>query len=102
MLPPPSPAGVAELADARDLGSRGRKAVQVQLLSPALRSIGTSATHVGRDVDKNGSFLPLSLTNSREPFTGTLDRPDKSLHPARQLGNGGQEPFPIRGGSPLM
>ena len=28
-------AGVAELADARDLGSRGRKVVQVQLLSPA-------------------------------------------------------------------
>lgn len=30
-------AGVAELADARDLGSRGRKAVQVRFLSPALR-----------------------------------------------------------------
>ena len=29
-------AGVAELADARDLGSRGRKAVQVRFLSPAL------------------------------------------------------------------
>src|SRR5437868_6168182 len=29
-------AGVAELADARDLGSRGRKALQVRLLSPAL------------------------------------------------------------------
>ncbi len=28
-------AGVAELADAQDLGSCGRKAVQVQLLSPA-------------------------------------------------------------------
>lgn len=28
-------AGVAELADARDLGSRDRKVVQVQLLSPA-------------------------------------------------------------------
>jgi hypothetical protein len=31
-------AGVAELADARDLGSRGRKAVQVRFLSPALGS----------------------------------------------------------------
>ncbi len=30
-----SDAGVAELADAQDLGSCGRKAVQVQLLSPA-------------------------------------------------------------------
>ena len=29
-------AGVAELADARDLGSRGRKALQVRFLSPAL------------------------------------------------------------------
>ena len=28
-------AGVAELADAQDLGSCGRKALQVQLLSPA-------------------------------------------------------------------
>ena len=30
-----SPAGVAELADALDSGSNGRKAVQVQVLSPA-------------------------------------------------------------------
>ncbi len=37
LRPLPFPvAGVAELADARDLGSRGRKAMQVQLLSPAL------------------------------------------------------------------
>lgn len=33
-------AGVAELADALDLGSRGRKAVQVQLLSPAFHGRG--------------------------------------------------------------
>ena len=33
-------AGVAELADARDLGSRGRKAVQVRFLSPAFDGIG--------------------------------------------------------------
>ena len=32
-------AGVAELADARDLGSRGRKALQVRFLSPALLQI---------------------------------------------------------------
>lgn len=32
----PIAAGVAELADARDLGSRGREAVQVRFLSPAL------------------------------------------------------------------
>ncbi len=31
-------AGVAELADARDLGSRGVKPVQVRALSPALLS----------------------------------------------------------------
>lgn len=32
-------AGVAKLADARDLGSRGRKAVLVQVQSPAFRGV---------------------------------------------------------------
>src|SRR5690606_20870453 len=37
----PLAAGVAELADARDLGSRGREAVQVRFLSPALGAHGS-------------------------------------------------------------
>jgi RNA polymerase sigma factor (sigma-70 family) len=37
-------AGVAKLADARDLGSRGRKAVQVQVLSPAFMIDATRTT----------------------------------------------------------
>ncbi len=40
-------AGVAELADAQDLGSCGRKAVQVQLLSPAPMSFGLPLSSFG-------------------------------------------------------
>ena len=36
-------AGVAELADAQDLGSCGRKALQVQLLSPAPKNFTDEA-----------------------------------------------------------
>jgi len=39
---------VAELADARDLGSRGRKAVQVRFLSPAFGTEIRTANENGR------------------------------------------------------
>ena len=47
-------AGVAELADAPDLGSGGNP-VQVQVLSPALRICEAFKEHIGND-DGNGVF----------------------------------------------
>ena len=40
-------AGVAELADALDSGSNGRKAVQVQVLLPAPNSINPNPKPIG-------------------------------------------------------
>ena len=65
-------AGVAELADARDLGSRGRKAVQVRFLSPAL--VACVACRVPRGpsrqaADPVSAFAPAGR-NTREPTTG--------------------------------
>ena len=50
---------MAELADARDLGSRGREAVQVQFLSPAFgkgeRRSGASGEELGEETVEIGA-----------------------------------------------
>jgi hypothetical protein len=49
-------AGVAELADAQDSGSCGRKVVEVQVLSPALKEL-----MVKRQTQTGLAFLWLSF-----------------------------------------
>ena len=48
-------AGVAELADAQDLGSCGRKVVEVQVLSPAPISLSTSGPNLGQRLRRRSS-----------------------------------------------
>ena len=63
-------AGVAELADAQDLGSCGRKAVQVRFLSPAF----SRALHIRPSSDPSVGLLGLYYHASVD-----LTRADTSL-----------------------
>ena len=76
---------MAELADAQDSGSCGRKVVEVQVLSPALendRIVLQARTYgsgflFGQDGSLTGSFFRLRFRtgSNRQPFQGPILTP---------------------------